>query len=221
LKLKEIDSLAKMRINYLKTKSEQNERLSKLNERQEAALMQTTKLKQETVSTHTQLAEIEQKLKSFTEQRQRLIDLGGDEKKIQNYQLEIAQLEEKGMETLLRLDEIEQELKDNKTFLTGIEKTIQEIQNELAPEFQKIEQELGNVDLRSNLLIEELPGEYKTLLQKTTAKNLAFGPFTRIEQGSCYFCRYKISRMEESEIDMQKNLKTCPQCSRIFLPYGA
>jgi predicted nucleic acid-binding Zn-ribbon protein len=53
------------------------------------------------------------------------------------------------------------------------------------------------------------------------AKNLAHGPFTRIDQGSCFLCRYKISRVEESEIDMQKALKICPQCSRIFLPYGA
>lgn len=220
-KLKEIDSLSKMRINYLRTRNEQNERISKLQERRDAALLQTAKLKQETISLHLDLAEIEKKLKVATEQKQRILDIGGDNNKVQSYLLDVAHLEEQGMEILLRLDEIENELKDNKTFLNGLEKTILEIQEEFKPELEKIEQELINIDLRSNLLLEELPSDYKTLLQKITSKNLALGPFTRIDQGSCYFCRFKISRLEESEIDMQKNLKTCPQCTRIFLPYGA
>lgn len=221
MKLKEIDSLSKMRINYLKTRSEQKERISKLNDRREETLLQTAKLKQETISSNSELAEIDKKIKNASEQKQRVLDIGGDEKKVQNYLSEIGMLEEKGMELLSRQDEIENEIQDSKTFAAGIEKTINEISLEAKPELDKINQEISNIELRHNLLMEELPLDYKSLLLKITAKNLAHGPFTRIEQGSCYFCRYKISRMEEDEIDMQKNLKTCPQCTRIFLPYGA
>lgn len=221
MKLKEIDSLTKMRINYLKTRSEQNERISKLNDRREEALLQTAKLKQENIALNSEMADIDKKIKNASEQKQRVLDIGGDEQKVMNFSSEIARLEEKGMELLTRQDEIETEIQDSKTFAAGIEKTIDEISLEAKPEFDKIDQELTNIDLRHKLLMEELPPDYKSLLLKITAKNLAHGPFTRIDQGSCYFCRYKISRMEEDEIDMQKSLKTCPQCTRIFLPFGA
>lgn len=221
LKLKEIDSLTKMRINYLKTRSEHLERISKLNDRRESAVMQTAKLRQETISLNTEMAEIDKKLKNASEQKQRVIDIGGDEKKIQSFTAEIELLEEKGMEYLSRQDEIEQESEEAKTFAAGLEKTILEIESEAKAELDKIEQELKNIELRQKLLLEELPEDFKSLLIKITAKNLAHGPFTRIDQGSCYFCRYKISRLEEDEIDMQKSLKTCTQCTRIFLPFGS
>src|SRR3989344_8326273 len=81
LKLKEIDSLTKMRINYLKSKSEQEDRVSKLNERRQETLMQTAKLKQDEFALNHELAELEKKLKTASEQKQRLMDMGGDEKK--------------------------------------------------------------------------------------------------------------------------------------------
>lgn len=221
LKLKEIDSLTKMRINYLKSKSEQEDRVSKLNERRQETLMQTAKLKQDGFALNHELAALETKLKTASEQKQRLMDMGGDEKKIHHYELEINQAEEQGLELLSRLEEIEIQAQDHKTFLAGLEKTMKEIEEDVLPEVAKLNNEVMNIDLRLKLLLEELPSDFRVTLQKISAKNLAHGPFTRIDQGSCYFCRYKISRLDESEIDMQKNLKTCPQCSRIFLPYGA
>jgi predicted nucleic acid-binding Zn-ribbon protein len=220
-KLKEIDSLTKMRINYLKTRSDHIERISKLNDRRDSAVVQTAKLRQETMTLNTEMAEIDKKLKNASEQKQRIIDIGGDEKKILSFSAEIEQLEEKGMEFLSRQDEIGQEIEEAKTFAAGLEKTIHEIESETKTELDKIEQELENVELRQKLLLEELPADFKSLLIKITTRNLAHGPFTRIDQGSCFFCRFKISRLEEDEIDMKKSLKTCPQCTRIFLPYGS
>ena len=221
LNLKEIDSLTKMKHNFEKSKREQEERISKLKERQEITHVQSSKLKQELVSIHQELGEIEAKIKQATEQRQRLLDMGGDEIKIQTYSVQISQEEEKGLELLSKIEAIEADLEENKTFLKGIENTIKEIQEESRTEIDQIENELKNLTLRIETLMEEFPSDFKTILQKVSAKNLVHGPFTRIENGSCYFCRYKISRLEESQIDMEKGLKTCPQCSRIFLPYGA
>ena len=220
-KLKEIDSLTKMKNNYLTRKKEQDNRVSALNERRQEKVLQTTKLKQDLISSTQELGDLEAKIKSHAEQKQRLIDIGGDEKKIALFSDEISQLESKGLELLEKMEVIEQDMTDVKTFLTGLEKTISEIEGEVSLEVEKIRTELSNIEMRINLLMEELPSDFKALLLKITAKNLAHGPFTRIENGSCYFCRFKISRIDESEIDMQKNLKTCPQCSRIFLPYGA
>lgn len=220
-KLKEIDSLTKMKNAHLRAKSEQEDRLSKLNNRRQEALLHTAKLKQDLISLHDELASVEKKLKTASEQKQRLMDMGGDDKKIQQFQTEIDSQEEAGLSFLAREEEIQNEMNEGRQFLQGLEKTIHEIQTEVTEEISKLQHELSNIDLRLNLLQDELPPDFKATLAKITAKNLAHGPFTRIEQGSCYFCRFKISRIDESEIDMQKQLKICPQCSRIFLPYGA
>jgi predicted nucleic acid-binding Zn-ribbon protein len=221
IKLKEIDSLTKMKNGHLKAKAEQEERIKKLSDRKDESLLQTAKLKQSLISINSEMADVEKKLKTSSEQKQRVMDIGGDEKKIVGYNSEIESLEEKGFELLGKLEETENELADTKTFLSGLEKTMKEIEDEGQSEIFKINNELNNICLRVNLLLEELPSNFKDLLVKTTAKKLAHGPFTRVDQGSCYFCRYKLSRLDESEIDMQKNLKTCNQCGRIFLPYGS
>ena len=210
-----------MRINQLRAKNEQEDRLSKLNIRRQEEVLQTAKLKQDLVSKHDQLADLEKKLKLNTDQRQHLIDLGGDEKKIQNYASEIQKLEEAGLLMLEECEQYENEIKWKNIFILGLDKTIQEIHTEVEAEVEKSNQEVSTLDMRIKLLLEELPDDFRSLLQRVSAKNLAHGPFTRVEAGSCYFCRYKLSRIEESEIDMQKNLKTCVQCGRIFLPYGA
>jgi predicted nucleic acid-binding Zn-ribbon protein len=148
------------------------------------------------------------------------MDYGGDEKKIQAFTSEIAEQEGRGLEILGELELNEQERNDAKTFLAGIEKTIADIESEVKGEIGKEEEQIKIIDFRLSGLREDLPSDFKQLLEKLLSKNLAHGPFTRIDQGSCLFCRYKISRIDESEIDMQKKLKTCPQCSRIFIPYG-
>lgn len=219
-KLREIDSLSKMRINHLKTKKDQEDRVSKLNERRQEALDQITILQKEIVSVNHEVALLETKIKTSSEQKQRLMDIGGDEKKIQAYSQEISNFEDEAFVHLAKLEEIQTEIADKKTFSVGIEKTIKEIFAEASFDIEAVEKEIQNIDLRLQLLTDELPEDFKKILFKTTQKNLTHGPFTRIEQGTCFICRYKISRMDESEIDMQKNLKTCPQCSRIFIPYG-
>jgi predicted nucleic acid-binding Zn-ribbon protein len=218
-KLKEIDSLNKMRLSFIKNKCEQEDRVSKLNERQNESLLQTAKLRQELISITNELADVEKLLKNASEQKQRIIDIGGDEKKINNFSQDIANYEEKGLEYLSRLEEIESEIADQKSFQSGLANTIHEIESETKPELEKCDQEIKNIDLRVELLSEELPADFKSLYTRVSAKKLAHGPFTRTDQGSCFFCKYKISKVDESEIDTQRSLKTCPQCGRIFLPY--
>jgi predicted nucleic acid-binding Zn-ribbon protein len=221
LKLKEIDSLTKTRNNNLRAKSEQESRLSNLNDKRQEAIAQTAKLNQELISINQELSDLEKKLSTASTQKTRLSEMGGDENKIKTFTSQIEELETQGLILLDRQDQIHSEQVDAKTFLQGLEETFQEIEEEVKLQNNLHNQEIKNLEQRISYLMEELPDEFKNILIKITQKNLAHGPFTRVEQGSCYFCRYKISRIDESEIDMQKNLKTCTQCSRIFLPYGA
>ena len=220
-KLKEIDSLTKMRIKHLKESGEQDDRLSKLRERRSLCLEQTAALNQKVITLQQEMFELERKLKTATEQRQRMLDMGGEEKKIGEFQDEISRLEERGFSYLEEIEAAQNEVAESKTFLAGLEKTYAEIASEVATAIGQSETEVKNIDLRLRLLAEELPPHFRETLEKVQSKNLAQGPFTRVIEGSCYVCRYKISRQDESEIDMQQMLKRCASCGRIFLPYGA
>lgn len=221
LKLKEIDSLSKMRIKYLSQIKEQDDRLSKLYEKRQASQDLTSSLKHDLVQREMELVEVEKNIKRAATQKQNLLDIGGDEKKIQAFQAEVDDWELKGFEIFEAIEKHQTDLTDSQTFSQGIEKTITEIEAEATSIKEAASKEIANLDLRIDLLNQELPEDFLNILKRTYAKNLAQGPFTRIEQGSCYFCRARISRTEESEIDMQKGLKVCNQCSRIFLPYGS
>lgn len=221
MKLREIDSLTKTRNLQNKSKKEEEERLEKLLQKKTQAEEEIQASKQLIISKNSEIADLEKKLKEVSAQKQRLTDYGGDEKKIQEFSKQIEVLEEQGLVYLTDLESIELELSEKKTFLQGLERTITEIKGEVDVKLAEINHDLANSELRIKLLMDELPDSFKSTLLKVTAKNLAHGPFTRIDQGSCFFCRYKISRIDESEIDMQKNLKQCPQCGRIFIPYGA
>ncbi len=219
-RLKEYDSLSKARARLILSGKDQEGRLETLRKRQADSMAQLAGLKSSYIHLQQSLHEIEQKIKVQNEQRSRSIDQGGSEEKLRAYNKEISSLEEKGFSFLEDLDVNETERADLQGFLNGLEKTMIEIAGEVKEETAKFQNEIEQLDLRLNSLTEALPAEYRDLLMRTLKKNLALGPFTRVENGSCFFCRANISRNEESEVEMQKILKTCSQCGRIFIPYG-
>lgn len=219
-RLKEYDSLTKARLGHLNAIKEQDMRMSALEKRREESMAQLSNLKSDYVRHQQELLELENKMKILSQQKDRWIDQGGEETKRKSMEDEIAKLDDHGFELLQLLDTNETDRKDAQIFIDGIGKTILEIHEESKAEISKNEEAIKHLDLRLEGITEMLPQEFKDLLMRTLKKNLAHGPFTRIENGNCIFCRYKISRVDESEIDMQKKLKVCPQCSRIFIPYG-
>ena len=220
LKLKEFDSLGKMRIKHLKEIQEQQERLTKLNVKRQEQIDESSTLRSELLSVQQAYFDNEKKMNTCEEQAARLQDVGGDDKKIANYKKEAVELENSLFNLLEQTESIQLSLNEKKTFLTGLEKTFKEIEAEVNEEIKIHQLEISQADMRLDLIKEELPKEFQDLLDRTLKKNLAVGSFTKIDKGSCFFCRYKISRTDESEIDQEFKLKTCPQCSRIFLPYN-
>lgn len=220
-KLKEIDSLTKMKQQKSDKINEQASRIHKLQDRLKSSIVQAADLRKSIIYSQSVMADIDKNLKTAEEQKQRLINIGGEEKKIEKFSLEMTDLEDKGLVLLEKIESLEKDFSENKIFQQGLENTIYEISKEAELEISQANTDITNFNLRIELLKNELPTEFKTLLNKTTGKNLAHGPFTRIEQGSCFFCRFKISRLDESEVDMLRSLKTCTQCDRIFLPFGA
>jgi predicted nucleic acid-binding Zn-ribbon protein len=220
-KLKEFDSLGKMRIKHLKEIQEQQERLTKLNVKRQEQIDESSSLRSELLTVQQAYFDNEKKMNTCEEQAARLQEVGGDDKKIANFKKEAVELENSLFALLEQTESIQLSLNEKKTFLTGLEKTFKEIESEVNEEIKIHQTGITQADMRMDLIKEELPKEFQETLDRTLKKNLAVGSFTRIENGSCYFCRYKISRTDESEIDQQFKLKTCPQCSRIFLPYNS
>lgn len=210
-----------MRIGHLKAIKEQEERLLSLTQKRQEQLDEQDLLKHELHSVQQTYFENEKKMNTCEEQASRLRDIGGDEDKIKRYKAEAADLENALFEMLEKIEGIQSSLGDKKTFLSGIENTIKEIEGEVNTEIENHKKEVAQIEMRLKLVEGELPDDFKSILERTLRKNLALGPFTKNENGSCYFCRFKISKLDESEIDMQRVLKICPQCSRIFLPYGS
>ncbi len=221
VKLKEIDSLGKMRISHLKVLSDQDARVAKIIERKDLTTMQTASLNLEVRSLQQNLHELEKKIQVSSQQISNLMSMGAAEDKINSYRKELSLLEDQGLQLLEAMEEKKLECEANVTFLNGLEKTLVEIQGEAEADKIKAQDEIKKIDFRLQLLVEELPSNFQQIYMRTKDKNLAHGPFTRVELGSCYFCRYKMSKQEEIEVDLIQSLKTCTQCGRIFLPYGA
>jgi len=215
-KLKEYDSLSKMRIKHLASIGEQKDRVSKLEEKFNAAHLHVNSLREKNIEIKQNLHEFDSKIKIWQQQKDRIFE----DAKIQAFAAQIETAENEGLNLLELLESNEAEIAQDQQFMEGLRKTISEIESESLNEIDKLQGEVSNLDLRLKLILEELPSEYSQTLIKLNLKNLAYGSFTRIQAGSCYFCRYKLSRIEESEVDSARLLKTCPQCTRIFLPYG-
>jgi predicted nucleic acid-binding Zn-ribbon protein len=220
-KLKEYDSLRNMRQKVLQMISEEEGRISSLNIKLQDQLNESIKLSSHKSHLQEQFHLTEKKLENDEQQASRLRDIGGDENKIKLFELQARTHEDLMLQMLDEIETLDLKIKEIKNFTNGLKKTIEDIKSEVEQNIDLHKKEIERIEIRMKLLEEELPENFRAILQRTLKKNLALGPFTRIEQGSCYFCRYKISRLEESEIDQLKMLKVCPQCSRIFLPYGS
>ncbi len=219
-KLKEFDSLTNMKTRHLAQMDEQKKRLDVLNlkrQEKEESINHALKAIHELQQNYH---ETEKKLITCEQQSSRLRDSGASEEKLGNYIKEAEKLESEMFVQLEKIEALEVEIEESKTFLIGLNKTFEEIGYEAQNEIGIHQNEIVQLEKRLELILNTLPLDFKNALEKTLKKKLAIGPFTRTDQSHCYFCRYKISRTEESEIDVQKILKFCPQCSRIFLPYG-
>jgi len=207
----------------LKTQSsitEEEARLTKLQEHKSLRLTQINELQHQYSEFSRIYHEKEKDLNMNESQAKNLQEMGGDENKIKVFLQKAGVLENELMELIESQENIQTEIKDHKTFLSGLEKTMAEISSEVSANIGQQTSELAQYKMRMELLFEELPENFRNAIKRVLAKNLAHGPFTKNENGSCYFCRFKISKLDESEIDVQRILKHCPQCSRIFIPYS-
>lgn len=203
LKLKEYDSLCRERISLQQKLGDEVSRLK----RRESELFDREKM---LADDRTQLSLLNREVADIDHQlKQRLSDIAK-----QN-------LEEKGLEKLILQQELELKIEEHHSFLAGFKATLSDITIEVNQIISQLKNQIKNLEGRHNLLFAELPIDWQNLYNKTALKNHAFGPFTRIENQQCKFCRFSVSKQLESEVDSLLSLRSCPGCHRIILPYKA
>jgi predicted nucleic acid-binding Zn-ribbon protein len=220
-KLREIDSLLKMKNKELALVKEQDDRLSRLESQKSERTDQKDQDKKLYTQTQQNLLEMEAKLKTASQQKERLSQYSPDDPKLAELSETIEKLEMDGLEMISQIDQIEQALKDHDTFLQGITKTISEISIESLETKNTHLKEISHLEMRLDLLVQELPDNFKMTYQRLMTKNFPLGPFTAVANQSCLFCRSSVSKVEESEIDTKFAIIHCKQCGRLFLPYTA
>lgn len=132
-----------------------------------------------------------------------------------------SKLEEEGLKLLSDQEEISQLIAEDQVFIKGFTRTVQELETEIQALIQSNEALIAQNLKRAELVYATLPSEWPAQYQRILAKKPAHGVFSRIENLKCQFCRYSISKVLESEVDVGLQLKGCPGCGRLLLPYKA
>lgn len=220
-KLREIDSLMKMKNKELSLVKDQDDRLSRLEQQKTARLEQKDQDKKLYIQTQQNLLEMEAKLKTASQQKERLSQYSPDDPKLLELAKTIEDQELLGFELISKIEELELLMKDSDSFLKGIEKTITEISAESLEICTAHLNEVKNLDLRISLLEIELPENFQSVFKRLLTKNFMHGPFTAIVNNQCMFCHSSVSKVEESEIDTKFMITHCKQCGRLFLPYNS
>lgn len=130
-----------------------------------------------------------------------------------------SKLEEEGLKLLSDQEEISQLIAEDQVFIKGFTRTVQELETEIQALIQSNEALIAQNLTRAEQVYETLPSEWPAQYQRIFAKKPAHGVFSRIENLKCQFCRYTISKVLESEVDVGLQLKGCPGCGRLLLPY--
>src|SRR5690606_21186813 len=96
-----------------------------------------------------------------------------------------------------------------------------EIEQEVSHTVQEKQTEVArNKNHLEEILSSGLSERVANVLKKLMDKNLTHVPFTKIQAGSCMMCRFKISKIDEAEIDVHRLFKQSTQCAKIFITYG-
>lgn len=203
LRLRELDGLLKQASEEARRVEDELNRLKKLDVIKAEREGQLKTAREALRESQHQLAEVDRKLGQH---------LGAEAKE---------RLEQQGLDLLIREQELDQVIDEHQTFLGGFAQTLKEIQAEVSAAVAEARTRQESSLLRARLLEEALPEDWRRAYQKALARKPAHGPFSRIENGHCLFCRGAISRIFESEVEAQLLLKACPSCGRLFLPHKA
>lgn len=131
------------------------------------------------------------------------------------------QFEARSNEVIDQIDECEKQLDEAQEFEKGSLDSLNSLKQEVAEIVGQKQQEKDRLSHRIDLLLDEIPENFKASYKKVAAKKLKYGPFSSLKNLQCNVCGFKVSRTLEVDVEENFKLKTCPSCSRIFIPAQA
>lgn len=133
----------------------------------------------------------------------------------------LESLEDKGLELLEGIESSEFQAKECEDFLKGSAETLNEIQIEVDIFTKSHQKKIEILNSRIDLLLDELPPSFKDRIERVFKRNIQISSFTRIISGACEFCKFSVTKADESNIEDKLQLKSCQSCGRIFIPQQA
>lgn len=148
-------------------------------------------------------------------------EISAFEKQSEHLSSELSLKEEQGLELLEKIESLEAEINDAKTFLTGIQETKIEIQDEILADNKPLLDQTKNIDTRIENLFKELPQKIQPKIHDLLNKNLKYGPTAQIENDHCSICKMGLSKMKVQEIEKSLHFHCCEGCERVFIPVSS
>lgn len=140
------------------------------------------------------------------------------EVKISNTIQRIEELESEAFEKLEQSEQVQSEIEDCKTFMLGSLKSIKLIEDEIEVSNAEVYKEIKSINSRLKLVFEQIPPKALNLFNSIRDKKLKFGPLTRIDNKSCFICRFSVTPIDIQGVERDFKFKSCKGCSRIFIP---
>lgn len=230
--LKEINSLHNSILSLEKVIKVELERIHKINQMRDKRSEHLTEQESQLSSERQKLAKIEEKISYFG----KLIDNGKNQlnsvfseneinalnSQIENASEELDIFETQGLEIIEKIETLEQEIKDSKSFLIGSLDTISEIESEINESNQDVYKEIQDKKSRLKLLKEQLSPGVSKKLESLIAKGLSLSPLSQItEHNCCEMCGYLVPMAILAAVEKNSRFMGCPSCERILIPQSS
>ncbi len=130
-------------------------------------------------------------------------------------------LEEQILENMEKQEDIITKQDSCQEFLNGSASTLEEIKTEVKADCDLENKEIGKYQDRINLLLDECPGDYKSLFVSINKRFKYKSPVTSISDGHCTSCRFAINGVQKATVEKGNSIELCSGCGRLLAPFAA
>ncbi|MCR9204527.1 MAG: hypothetical protein NXH75_08125 [Halobacteriovoraceae bacterium] len=163
------------------------------------------------------ISELEVKLSKLEEKKESQIMV----EEIEKISYEMDSTSEEIFSLMENNEELEKNISDCKTFLSGSLETLAEIDEEIKEETKDEQKEIDNYNKRIDALLEQIPQELKNAFIKARKKYPQNVYLSRIVDRACEKCRFQLDSQSISLIDQARLVQECHQCGRLLIPFDS
>lgn len=181
---------------------------------------QKAELKDQITSLEKELFTIDEKIKKSQEHLSMASsqnEVDALNKEIENLSPRQEEIEESVLEKLDQVETIEEGIKVDEEYFSGISDTIAEIQEEVDAIEAKNKGEIEKLEKQIEALLIEIPNDFKPMYDKVREKYRFNSPITKLTGTACAKCRMQISSAEAGEINNSFQHRICSGCGRIII----